>query len=142
MCSPLILFVFTMAANNVVIPVGQGAGAANPAAGAGGNPAWLAPLPLRQDRIDEYASLDEVTRRKKLSCKLNDKIKDLIVARSRRETLNFPAYSFLLMSGVHVQGLRKSPLDPSVKRSWILTGGVTKTADRTDGSLFIGFLRF
>ena len=67
-----------MAANQAFLPIGQGVPAANPVAGAGGIPAYLEPLPLRQGVIDKFSAVDEATRRAHLARKLNDKIKDRI----------------------------------------------------------------
>ena len=81
----LISLAFTMAANHVVLPIGQGAPAANPAVVAGGIPTYLEPLPLRLAVIDKFSAVDEAARCAHLSNKLNDKIKDSIRARTRRE---------------------------------------------------------
>ena len=83
---PLIFFVFTMAANHVVLPIGQGAPAANPVVVAGGIPTYLEPLPLHQEVIDRFSAADEATRRAHLSNKLNDKIKDRIRARRKMDS--------------------------------------------------------
>ena len=91
----LISLVFTMAANHVVLPIGQGAPAANPVVVAGGIPTYLEPLPLRQEVIDRFSADDEATRRAYLSGKWKDKIKDRIYARTRREVFTNPRFNFI-----------------------------------------------
>ena len=130
-----------MAANHAVLPVGQGAGAANPAAHTGDNPAWLEPLPPRQGRVDEFSGVDEGTRLTRLSNKLNDKIKDQILCRTRREVFTNPRFFFIMMSGVHVQVIRKAPLDHTVRHMWISSTGI-QSAECTDKSYVTGFVRF
>ena len=82
-----------MAANHVVLPIGQGAPAANPVVVAGGIPTYLEPLPLRQGVIGKFSTVDEATCRAHLERKLNDKIKDRILARARREIFTNPSFN-------------------------------------------------
>lgn len=103
---------------------------------------YLEPLPRRQEKIDEYSSLDEATRCARLVNELNEKTKDRIIGRTRHEVLTNVHFFFILMSEIHVQVIQWPPLDYRVRRTWILSAGVmfVVTRRKSMGSVHLRML--